>query len=88
MEFDWFHTLMNKFKTSKFSTWIAGFLTAAVFILFKGLDHGLNSEYIATLLRSWFLVVVFSSIFIDGIVKLIKFMGKKVDDKEDKKENI
>lgn len=82
MEFDWFNKLMKKLKTKTFTTWIAGFLIGGVFTLFSYLEtNTLTWTYISTLLRSWFLVIAFSSIFIDGIVKLIKFLGNKVDDK-------
>lgn len=87
-EFDWFNDLMKKAKSEKFTTWIVGILTGAVFCLFKWLENDppVNWTYVSTLLRSWFLVVVFASVFIDGIVKLIKFLGKRIDDKtEDKK---
>ena len=90
VEFDWFNKIMIKLRTTTFSTWIAGFLVGAVFCLFKWLENSppISWTYISTLLRSWFLVVVFASVFIDGIVKLIKFLGKKVDDKDtDKKES-
>ena len=84
-EFNWFNKLMVKFNTVDFTSWIAGFLIGLTFCLFKGLESGVKSEYVSTLLRSWFLVVVFSSIFIDGIVKLLKFLGKRIDDTEEKK---
>lgn len=83
-EFEWFNDIIKRFKLTKFTTWITGIITGLVFCFFKSLNTGINSEYIATLLRSWFLVVVFSSVFIDGVVKLIKFLGKRIDDKEDK----
>lgn len=81
-EFEWFNDIMKKLKTTKFTTWITGILVGIVFCVFKHLNDGIHSEYISTLLRSWFLVVVFSSVFIDGIVKIIKFLGKRVDDKD------
>ncbi len=85
-EFDWFNKFMAKFDLVKYDSWIAGLMTGLVFCLFKWLekDPGISWGYIATMLRSWFLVVVFSSVFIDGIVKLIKFMGNRIDDKEKK----
>lgn len=81
-EFDWFNQLITKYKASKYTSWIAGLATGIVFCIFKSLEEEISWNYISTLLRSWFLVVVFASVFIDGIVKLIKFLGKKVDDKE------
>jgi hypothetical protein len=83
-EFDWFNDIMKRFKLTKFTTWITGILTGLVFCLFKWLenDPSISWGYVSTMLRSWFLVVVFASVFIDGIVKLLKFLGKRVDDKE------
>lgn len=85
-EFDWFNDLLEKKRLIKFRTWIVGVLTGLVFCLFRWLEGGFGWSYVSTMLRSWFLVVVFASVFIDGIVKLIKFLGKRVDDKEDKKD--
>lgn len=86
-EFDWFNDIQKKLKIAKFTTWIVGILTGIVFCIFKSLeaDPGLSWGYVSTMLRSWFLVVVFASVFIDGIVKLLKFVGKRVDDKENNK---
>ncbi len=85
-EFDWFNDIIKKYKANKFTTWITGILVGVVFSIFKWLekDPGISWGYIAILLRSWFLVVVFASVFIDGIVKLLKFIGKRIDDKEKK----
>jgi len=85
-EFDWFNDILKKYKMSKYTTWMVGVLTGLVFCLFKWLENNpsISWSYVSTMLRSWFLVVVFASVFIDGIVKLIKFLGKKVDDKEKK----
>lgn len=87
MEFDWFNGIMKKAKLTKFTTWIVGILAGLIFCLFKCLesDPGISWTYVSSMLRSWFLVVVFSSVLIDGVVKLIKFLGKRVDDKEKEK---
>ncbi len=83
-EFDWFNKLINKHNLSKYTSWIAGLATGLIFCLFKWLEDSpsISWNYISVLMRSWFLVVVFASLFIDGVVKLIKFLGKKIDDKE------
>ena len=82
-EFDWFNDIMAKIKLTKFKTWVTGIIIGLVFSLFRSLgDNPFDSEYIAQLLRSWLCVVVFSSVLIDGIVRLLKFVGKRIDDKD------
>lgn len=81
-EFDWFNDIQKKYKLTKFTTWIVGILIGIVFCIFKNLESGISWYYVSSMLRSWFLVVVFASVFIDGIVKLLKFLGKRIDDKD------
>ena len=82
-EFDWYNDLIEKAKLTKFKTWLTGIILGSVFCLFRSIgDNVFDSEYIAQLLRSWLCVVVFSSVLIDGVVRLIKFMGKRIDDKD------
>ena len=87
-EFEWFNSLMDRLSYKKFTTWIAGFFITTwiagffmclIFCLFKWLDNNppVTRNYISTLLRSWFIVVVFVSVLIGGIIKLIRFTGKK-----------
>ena len=84
-EFEWFNRLISKWKLNNFKTWLTGILLGLTFCFFRWQsDKTFDSEYIAQLLRSWLCVVVFSSVLIDGVVRLLKFIGKRIDDKENK----
>ena len=85
-ELDWYEKLCSKFKAGRFKTWIAAVITGLLFCLFRW--HGpdtFNSEYISALLRSMFFAVVFSGIFVDIPVLVIKRLGKMIDVKDDEK---
>lgn len=89
-ELDWFTNLCAKFKIERFKTWIAAAIIGGLFCFFRWKDPTttFNSEYIAALLRSVFFAVVFSGIFVDIPVVIIKRLGKIIDSKGDKeKEN-
>jgi hypothetical protein len=85
IEFDWFNRLMSKWKLDTFKSWLTGVFLGLIFCFFRWKSgNTFDSEYIAQLLRSWLCVVVFSSVLIDGVVRLLKFVGKRIDDKENK----
>lgn len=80
-EFDWWNDLVSKFSLNKWNVWITGFVIGLVFCFFRSIGPNVfDSEYISQLLRSWFCVIVFASVLIDGIVKLLKFIGTRIDD--------
>lgn len=85
-EFGWYNRFFEKRKNlEEYKEWIAGILVGIVFGVFRSLGpNGIDSEYISQLLRSWFLVIIFASVFIDGVVRLLKFIGNKIDDKDKK----
>jgi len=87
-EFLWYDNLLNKIKIERYKNWIACTLTGAVFCLFTYMDPSLYCDvpYVSSLLRSIFFVVIFSNIFVDIPVFLIKRLGKIVDQKEVKEE--
>jgi hypothetical protein len=77
-EFEWYNKILDKSNFKSFKVWIAGFIIALFFCLFKNLEEQLTlsdaSAYISTLLRSWIVVIVFNSIFSDRISKIDKNM--------------
>lgn len=85
-EFNWFNRLMVRAKVEEYTVWIAGIIIGSVFSLFKWLEDSppISWSYVSSLLRSWLLVVVFAYILIDGVVRLLKFLGSAVDDKQKK----
>jgi len=82
--FNWFEKILEKIKINSYKIWIAAFITGLVFCLFKWqetpLEFGWN--YVSSLLRSIFFGVVFSNIFVDIPVFIIKKLGSIIDKKE------
>lgn len=72
-EFQWFNDIFDKTKRLKsFKVWIAGLIVIVLFVLFKGLESGLEVSYISQILRSWIIVIVFNSIFSKKISQIDK----------------
>lgn len=80
---DWWEWLMCKIKVNpKYSYWIAALLTAVVFVTFRGLEGNvIDAAYISGLLRSIIFTIVFSNIFVDIPVYMIKGFSKFIDSK-------
>jgi hypothetical protein len=80
---DWFEGFWGKFK--KYTFWFAAIVTAIVFIFFRWMEgEVVNAAYISGMLRSIVFTVVFSGIFVDIPVYIIKGLGKFIDSKNDK----
>jgi hypothetical protein len=78
---DWFENLWGKYK--KYTYWFASLITALIFIIFRSLEYGdLDVSYISSLLRSIVFTVIFSNIFVDIPVYIIKGLGKFIDNKK------
>ena len=79
-EFEWYNELL---KESKLKIWIAGFITMALFCLFKFLDPNstFDSEYVSTLLRSFMVTIILSRVINNS---LNRYIDKKINDKIDK----
>lgn len=76
----WFEGLWGKWK--KYNFWFAAIITAIIFIIFRWLEGGvINATYISGMLRSIVFTVVFSGIFVDIPVYIIKGFGKFIDSK-------
>lgn len=89
-EFGWYNRLCNKFNVIEYKNWIAAFLTACIFCFFRWKDPELdfNIPYITAMLRSMFFAVIFSGVFVDIPVVIIKRLGKIIDvNDEGKKES-
>jgi len=85
---DWFQELSPKTWWKRNTMWFAGLIAMAFFIVFHLLEFGSEnfSTYLSGNLRSMFFTVVFSSIFIDIPVYIIKGLSKFIETKTDKKE--
>lgn len=78
---DWFISLSDKKWWKNNSMWFVGIIALLIFMLFAGLEGNLDIGYISSGLRSLFFTVIFSSIFIDIPVYVIKGFGKFIDTK-------
>ena len=77
---DWFEDIVGKYK--KYTYWFASLITATLFVIFRGLEGNvIDAAYISGMLRSIVFTVVFSNIFVDIPVYVIKAFGKFVDSK-------
>lgn len=81
-KFVWLDNLLHKFNIHHLKIWISAFVSGLFFCFFKWEENLLSVEYISSLLRSIFFVVVFSNIFVDIPVFLIKKAGSILDKKE------
>ena len=63
IEFQWFVRLVDRNWWSGVSTWVAGLIVAVLFAIFRALGADIfDSEYVAQLLRSYVVVIVFNSL--------------------------
>jgi len=78
-ELDWFKDYVIKKKMGKGASWIAAVIIALFFIIFKWFDKEstLDSEYIASLLRTLVVGVILSKVLIDTVTNFIKGKLKK-----------
>lgn len=71
-EFNWYNKLAKKYFED-FKLWISGLLLCLLFIIFRLIGpNSFDSEYIAQVLRSWMIVVVFNSFFSKKIKEVDK----------------
>ena len=61
---DWFKGLFPK-KAKKYTGWAVALITLLLYSLFTILDKEFSSEYLATLLRSMVVTMVFSNVLVD-----------------------
>lgn len=82
--FNSFDDLLDKIGIKKYKIWIAALITGLIFCLFKWQETPelFGWGYCSTLLRSIFFGVVFSNIFVDIPVFIIKKLGSVIDKKE------
>jgi hypothetical protein len=71
-EFEWYNKLFDGGPLSSLRAWVAGIVTALVFMFFKWGECCLSFGYVSQLLRSWILVLVFNSVFSSKINKYDK----------------
>ncbi len=83
--FYWYESFLEKIRATKYRVWVSALLTSLVFCFFrwKEAPDSFHSEYVSALLRSIFFSVVFSNIFVDIPVFLIKKLGNVIDKKEE-----
>ncbi len=86
-ELNWYDKICAKIKVEKYKTWIASILMAAIFAIFRWQEATLDFDaaYVSSMLRSILFAVVFSGIFVDIPVVVIKRLGKIIDVKEEEK---
>ncbi|HUS50342.1 MAG TPA: hypothetical protein VMZ91_09265 [Candidatus Paceibacterota bacterium] len=90
--FNWYSTLLIKSKLKFSKIWISAIITAFIFVMFRWADPTLQVtvEYISSLFRSVFVVVIFSGVLVDipgfAIKKLMNFLDTK-DTNQEKKED-
>lgn len=79
---DWFINLSPKKWWKPNAMWFASLITMIIFTFFHVLEqHSLTVEYITSNLRSLFFTVIFSSIFVDIPVYIVKGLSKFIDTK-------
>ena len=63
-EFDWYVKLIKKSWWGSLKIWIAGLILVLAHCIFRYLGpNSFDSDYVAQLLRSFFIVVTFNSVF-------------------------
>jgi hypothetical protein len=76
---------LKKFKVSKYNMWFSSIVIFILFIIFRELEqHDVNASYISMNLRSMVFSVIFSNIFVDIPVYVIKGFSKFIDTKSEK----
>lgn len=80
-EFIWYNDFFNKRKSIKpFKVWIAGVILMFIFGLFSYLETSeLKASYISQMLRSFVVVTVFNSFFIEKVKKIEDSLDGDVD---------
>jgi len=83
---DWFTHLCGKLE--KYRYWFSSLILGILFITFRRLEgNQITASYISGTLRSIVFTVVFSNIFIDIPVHIIKGFSKFIDTKTNEKSN-
>lgn len=77
-----FDRLLDKMNIQKYKVWISAFIIGIVFCFFKWKENLISWHYVSMLLRSVFVGVAFSNIFVDIPVFIIKKLGSIIDKKE------
>lgn len=79
---NWFSNIIDKKWWKSNIMWFISIILFIVFIIFRFLEGNIvDAAYISSGLRSLFFTVVFSSIFVDIPVYVIKGLGKFIDTK-------
>jgi hypothetical protein len=80
---DWWVWLMGKIQVNKkYIYWTAAIMSATMFLLFRSLEgNPIDAAYISGMLRSIIFTIVFSNIFVDIPVYVIKGLSKFIDSK-------
>jgi hypothetical protein len=82
----WYCTLLGKFE--RYIYWFTSLLLGFSYLIFRIFDgNPIDSFYISSLLRSIIFTVIFSNVFIDIPVFVIKGFGKFIDTKDKKNQN-
>lgn len=88
IHFSWYEKVIGNTKFSKYQTWLSATILAFSFIFFRWIDPvlNINVDYISSLLRSVFVAVIFSDVFVDipgfAIKRLKDFLEPKGEDKK------
>jgi len=80
--FSGFDRLLEKINLQKYKVWMAALITGIVFCFFKWQENLISWNYVSMLLRSVFVGVAFSNIFVDIPVFIIQKLGSIIDKKE------
>ena len=84
-ELSWYDKFCKLIKADDFSKWIAAILIAGIFCFFRWQEGGIiDAANFSSMLRSIFFAVIFSGIFVDIPVAVIKKLGKVIDIKGEK----
>lgn len=81
--FNKFESLLERVNINKYKVWISAFIIGLIFCFFKWKEGLINWLYVSNLLRSVFVGVVFSNVFVDIPVFLIKKLGSIIDNKKE-----
>jgi uncharacterized protein YacL len=81
--FNKFESLLERANINKYKIWISALIIGLIFCFFKWKEELISWLYVSNLLRSVFVGVVFSNVFVDIPVFLIKRLGSIIDNKKE-----
>lgn len=91
--FNWYSKILKRSKLKFCKIWVSAIVTALVFLGFRWADPvtHVTVEYISSLFRSVFVVVIFSGVLVDipgfAIKRLMDFLNTEKNEDDNKDDN-